>query len=354
MTFVMSDTDSPIHSLWSAIKDKAPRAILARKDLTALPTTGLAHDHIVLGQTGWLARLPKQSQMLLSASDNLAYQAACFQHCEPSGHTPRFHSLLPAQECLPLGGLIVETIKGRPAQLPQDLPAIIKALASIHSLPLPNAQERDPLHNKSDPLQAMLQEIARQETYVSQAGLSPQAVRIIEEVKAAALSDLPFSLDEKARCLISFDAHPGNFIINHKGRAILVDLEKCRYSLPGFDLAHATLYTSTTWDMQTHAILSMEETLHAYQFWLEEADPALAEPNRALLNLTRRLMWLWSITWCCQWRVLHALPLQRQDGQNWSANLSPDILITHVKNRVDHYLEESTLEMMQGTLTLSL
>ena len=39
-------------------------------------------------------------------------------------------------------------------------------------------------------------------------------------------------------------------------RAYLVDLEKCRYSYPSFDLAHATLYTSTTWDMDTHTVLS--------------------------------------------------------------------------------------------------
>ena len=65
------------------------------------------------------------------------------------------------------------------------------------------------------------------------------------------------------RCLIAFDGHPGNFIVRPDGTAVLVDLEKCRYAYPGLDLAHATLYTSTTWDLDTHAVLSQNEVVTA-------------------------------------------------------------------------------------------
>ena len=37
------------------------------------------------------------------------------------------------------------------------------------------------------------------------------------------------------------------------GCAVLVDLEKCRYSYAQPDLAHATRYTSTTWDAASSA-----------------------------------------------------------------------------------------------------
>ena len=39
--------------------------------LRPLPTTGLAHDHFRLGDSGWLIRAPKQSQFGFGALDNL-------------------------------------------------------------------------------------------------------------------------------------------------------------------------------------------------------------------------------------------------------------------------------------------
>ena len=63
--------------------------------LEPLRDKGLAHDHIRLLGTAWLARIPKQSQMDLPAAENLAYQAACFQRAGAGGHTPRLHQVLP-------------------------------------------------------------------------------------------------------------------------------------------------------------------------------------------------------------------------------------------------------------------
>jgi len=53
----------------------------------------------------------------------------------------------------------------------------------------------------------------------------------------------------------------------------------------------------------------------------------------------RGAMWLWSITWCAKWRVLSR---EREgasgDGEDWSADRSEAALVTHVRDRVDHYL----------------
>jgi rSAM/selenodomain-associated transferase 2 len=67
--------------------------------------------------------------------------------------------------------------------------------------------------------------------------------------------------------LVAFDAHPGNFIVREDGRAMLVDLEKCRYSHPGLDLAHATLYTSTTWDVDGRCALTPAQVAGCYRAW---------------------------------------------------------------------------------------
>ena len=99
--------------------------------LLLLGDKGLAHHHVRLVGTGWLARLPKQSQMGLGAATNLAYEAACFERAGPSGHVPRLHGELPPSAALPRGGLLVEEISGRNARLPQDLPAIMQALACL-------------------------------------------------------------------------------------------------------------------------------------------------------------------------------------------------------------------------------
>src|SRR5699024_1862166 len=139
-----------------------------------MPDKGLAHDHwwVGSGAAALVARIPKQSQMNLAASDNLAYQAACFRRASCGGHTPNLHAVLPPDADLPRGGLLVSAIEGRPARLPEDLPAIAHALASLHALPLPPAAQRPPLKDPDDPWRALLTEIRAQADHIPQADLA--------------------------------------------------------------------------------------------------------------------------------------------------------------------------------------
>jgi len=309
-----------------------------------MPDTGLAHDHVRLGGTGWIARLPKQSQMRLGAAENLAYQGACFERTSASGHAPRLHAVLPPSDALPRGGLVVEEIAGRVARLPGDLPAIMAALAAIHALPVPEDGERAPLLDPADPLGGLLEEIGVQADYLHAA---EPATRDIVKTHIAALRDLAADAPRPPKRLISFDAHPGNFIVTAEGRAVLVDLEKARYSAPPLDLAHATLYTSTTWDVASHAVLSPDEVAGACRYWLDR----LPESERVALGTwilpMRRAMWLWSMTWCAKWRVLSEAGSEtNQDGEDWAADKSEAALIAHVRGRVDHYLDQETAARM--------
>ena len=145
-----------------------------------MPDTGLAHDHIRLCGTGRIARLPKQSQMGLAPTENLAYQAACFSRASVSGHTPRLYDTLPASDSLPRGGLVVEEIIGRPARLPGDLCAIMAALAALHALPLPKGSSRTPLLDPADPLTDLLGDIATQARYLEAAQVAPRTRAILE------------------------------------------------------------------------------------------------------------------------------------------------------------------------------
>ena len=85
--------------------------------LEEMDATGLAHDHLRVKGTGWLLRVPKQSQFGYSASDNLTYQAACFQRVGASGQAPQLRSVFEPGPDLPMGAPSRVNLIG-PAPLP--------------------------------------------------------------------------------------------------------------------------------------------------------------------------------------------------------------------------------------------
>lgn len=316
--------------------------------LELLPDKGLAHQHVRIGSSGWLARVPKQSQMGLGAAANLDYEAACYRRAAASAHVPQLFGSLPVSPGLPHGALLVEAIDGRPARLPGDIAAIAHALAAIHSLPLPEPGLRPPLLDAGDPLAALQLEIDGQARHLDAAGLAPAARRMIDAVREGFHRRCETTA-RPARCLIAFDGHPGNFLIRADGVAVLVDLEKARYSYPPLDLAHATLYTSTTWDLQSSAELSPAEVAAAYEAWASRCD--LGPAMRPWFVPLRAAMWLWSITWCAKWRVLSPRTARGSaDGEDWSHSHSSDELVEHVRGRVDCYLGVAAVERVVDEL----
>ncbi len=315
----------------------------AGERLEPLADTGLAHWHLRIPGTGWLARVPKQSQLGLAPAAHLAYEAACFERAQAGGHAPRLHAALPPSASLPHGALLVDEIVGRPARLPHDLTRLVDALAALHALPLPAGPDRAPLLCPADPLQALRDEIELQAAHLDQAGLAP-AARVRIEHERAALARRCAGAARPRTALVAFDGHPGNFVVDAHGRAWLVDLEKARYGHPAVDLAHATLYTSTTWDRASHAALSVAEVAAACERWCERVAADAAE--RAWIVPLRRAMWLWSVTWCAKWRVMSGRPpaAATAGGEDWSAALSEAALVAHVRDRVDHYLSRDVVD----------
>jgi Phosphotransferase enzyme family len=341
-----------INDLRTALTAQLPdRRAWIQARLEPLKAKGLAHDHIRLLGTGLLARIPKQSQMQLAALDNLRYQQACFKRASGAGYAPACAQVLQPCEQLPRGALIVQEIVGRAAQLPQDMPLIAASLAALHRAVLPPESERVPLINAPDPLQAMWDEVNTQAAYLPQADLPSQVSRKIQ-AELARFQTLCQSAARPMRRLIAFDGHPGNFVIasdtqhenTQREKAYLVDLEKCRYSYPSFDLAHATLYTSTTWDIDSHTVLDVKDVEAMYRAWGMHVDSALAQDARHWHVPLRRAMWLWSVTWCAKWRVASkAARKASQDGEDWSAQNVDSGLAAHVRERVDHYLNDEAV-----------
>ena len=301
---------------------------------------GLAHRHLRLPGSGLLARLPKQSQMGLAAAANLAYEAACFERAAASGHAPRLAGVLAPSHALPRGALLVEEIVGRPARLPGELPALLQALARIHALPLPAAGQRAPLLDAAEPLRELMREVDAQALHLADKRVAAASRECVEAVRRGWRCEATLE-----RRLIAFDAHPGNFIVRANGSAVLVDLEKARYSLPALDVAHATLYTSTTWDVDSHAVLGSEVLAQAYAGWAAELGDAAGSADTWLA--LRRAMWLWSIGWCAKWLAsADRAAAPTADGEDWSAAHSDAVLVAHVRERVLHYLSPQTVQQV--------
>ncbi len=306
--------------------------------MVGLADHGLAHAHVRLPQSPWLARVPKHSQVNLPPAEHLAYEAACFTRAAPSGHTPRLHRVLAPAADLPWGALLVEWVPGEPARAHHMVGPAMDALAALHRLPLPPVAERAPLLHPADPVAGLMSVL-----HVQAPGLQhpsvPAATRAVVLERLATLpSRLARACTQAPLTLIAFDAHPGNFIVRPDGKVVLVDLEKMRYSLAPLDLAHATLHTSTTWDRATAFELSPDDVAQACHRWLAAMGP-LADGYRTTLLPLREAMWLWSLTWCAQWQASSGLPPRTDPrGVDWSSEHHSDALTRHVAERVAHYL----------------
>jgi aminoglycoside phosphotransferase (APT) family kinase protein len=323
-------------------------------DLEPMRVKGLAHDHLRIRARGLVLRVPKQSQFALSARDNLAYQAACFDRVSRSARAPGLAAVLPPDPELPMGALAVEQIDGRPPRLPADLPALAEAMARVHALPLPRAEARPPLADHADPVAGAMAEIERQAAYLEAAELAPAARAELE-------AELAWARGLRARVagtaqpvrLVLTDTHPGNFLIRPDGTAVIVDLEKALYGAPGTDLAHATLYSSTTWDPDTWADLSIDQLAAFYRRYLDGLDPDQAAELRPWLVAMRRITFLRALTWCAMWSVEHRRSA-RADAHaadaaaDWSAENTDPAVIAHVADRVAEYLRPETLERMRA------
>lgn len=314
---------------------------------------GIAHAHVRIIGRGAVLRVPRLSQFGLAPAENLAYQAACFERAEPSRRTPRLIAALPVDPDLPFGALVVEEIAGRRVSLPGDLPAIAEALARIHELDVPPPADRPPLRDHRDPVAATLATILAQAQHLHDARLHPAALAAIAEELGWArqfAGEIAAGIVKSVQPvrLAATDTHPGNFLIEDGGRCVLVDLEKMLYGAPAIDLAHATLYTSTTWEPATAAALTIEQTAGFYRTYLAEVPPRLASALRPWLLPMRRITWLRTITWMIRWRAVSEARRDDPAVGGWSRDKLPAETAAHMLARVDDFTDPGTIARIRG------
>ena len=327
---------------------------VARDRLEPMRTKGLVHEHVRIRGASSVIRVPRLSHWGMPPKQHIAYQAACFERAAASGRTPRLHGVIAPAAGVPYGALIVDEIVGRPPRLPADTAAIADTLAAIHTLAVPD--ERAPLPVHDDPVAATVAVIRAQAAFLPEADLSPQSHRVIEEELAWAEK---FAAESKGAdhplAMVGTDTHPGNFMMDRRGRAIFVDLEKTLYGQPAIDLAHASLYTSTMWDADCAAALAPDAVRAFYARYLGAVPRDFADRLRPWLEPMRRLTWLRTTSWAVRWSVLSARA-PGKDGESaatrgWSAEARDPVLMAEFRARVADYFDPATIARIRAEWT---
>jgi phosphotransferase family enzyme len=316
---------------------RKPRAA----DLVLMTAKGVHHDHYRLAGRGLILRVPRSTPWAGQAEEQLRNEAEAFRRAAPARVTPRLLAVLPPSETLSRGALLVEEIAGRPPHLPKDLPAIAVTLARLHRLPLLSRAARPPLpdHGEAGPFATILAMIAQQRSHLDAARVAPETRAALDaEFAWAGAYVAGIRPIEEPLSLVGTDTHPGNFVIRPEGEAVLVDLERVCYGSPAIDLAHATLYTSTTWDIEVQAVLSRADVEGFYRYYLGTLDEAGTRALRWFLLPARRLTWLRTMLWAARWRALmesEAFPVDPR-------------LADHISRRLEDFFAPETVARVRA------
>lgn len=273
--------------------------------LQPVATEGAGHVHLRVAGAAALVRIPRFSQVADDPAAHLAYQAACFARAGETGRTPRLRAVLAVTPDLPRGGLVVDEIAGRLPRLPDDLGAIVDSLAALHALPLPAPAARSPvIDHGADPFGSLQALVERQMGFLDAAGVAPAAQAILRDTLAAVVAERErLAARPQPAALVAVDCHPGNFLIDGDGRAILVDLERMQYGAPAADIAHLTLPTSTFWDRRIDTGLDRAALAGAYRRYGERIGGAARAAIGPWLGPCRRLIWLRTLSWYARFLV---------------------------------------------------
>lgn len=308
---------------------------LKPEDLSLMKGRGLAHDHINLGDTGWLLRVPRGNQLGMGDADYLALQENIYASMAASQSTPQVMGVIEPGENLPHGALIVERIVGRDIRYESDLSAVAECLARIHRMPVP--QDTGLIEKASAPLgsQKFLLEVVFNESFKNAA--LPQDTRLMLQEERASVLDSIQRLDESGDTplsLIGGDSHLGNYLIDERGKAWLVDLEFATYDLALIDCADAILPITSKLDPHIGVIPSQSTAKSFYQMWEKVLDENFAQRVKGLIPLTEQIVFLRTLAWLSYWRAEGKLkedekvsPTSRDNWDNMAAYyLDPKVL----------------------------
>ncbi len=273
-------------------------------ELRFLRGSGLNHDHVVLGDTGWLARVPRGNSPL-TGDEYLARQDAVYRAAMPSRHTPALLTSISPRDELPHGALIVQRIDAvRKADFGKDYRSIATALASIHKTPPPtSAVPAAPGASQREYLDAML--VPALKSGRLNAGTHLLLANALEHcgqdlARMARLPALPTGF-------VASDTHPANFLIDRKGKAWMVDLEYATSDCPLVDTAIAACPLTRRFNPASRPTVPVGTSHKFFRAWMNDYAQGRPDSLRQTLAEARpamqRVAMLGSLGWLAFWQT---------------------------------------------------
>lgn len=313
------------------------------EDLQPLPSLGLSHDHIRIGNSGWLLRIPRGNQLGMDAADYLQLQATCFDIAAQSGHAPSIKGIIQPNDALTHGALIVEEIKGRKAIYPKDAAAIAKAFAELHKI--------RPTESK---LQTADKPFASQHFLLTQvfgnalnhAKISDTSRILLKNEHAEVTAKLDqLAINQYPLTLIGGDSHPANFIITSAQKAYLVDVEFATFDTPYIDLADASLAITQRLEPDT-VIWTDKARQDFFDTWQNHTDPDLVQGLQSGRHIAEQAVRLRTLLWLADWTTGTQANMENhvnfRTKENWdrmvSTYLEPEMLKRILKGDQGPYL----------------
>lgn len=232
-------------------------------------------------------RQSTDSQMHLK--DQIGYEYGALELLQSSGRTPGPVFLNSAA-----GILVEQYLPGCTLSYRRDLRAAAECLAAIHGVPVP---DHAPLLAPEDPMGAMLEECREMtQWYLSAPDAGRDTAQLLRELlelgQKRNIRSLPMP-----RCIINTELNSGNFIVDDRETAFLVDWEKPILGEPAQDLGHFLAPTTTFW--KTDVILTeaeKEQFLRRYHAAAGESVPF--EQLRSRVREYEAINCLRGVSWC--------------------------------------------------------
>lgn len=245
-----------------------------------------------------VARCVTGSQMELSPTDQITYEAHALELLAESGRTPHFFSfeVEPRQVVYPF--MILEYLPGKPLNYGVDLEEAARCMAAIHQLRAPE-DHRLVVHD--DPAPPLLDEAwLLAKPYLDWDDAPPgsgEALRKLFDAVESGLSDEDDPFVGTNLSIVNTDLNSHNFVV-HEGRVSLLDWERARFGPAVQDLAHFLIPTTTLWRDDTSARLSEADEDLFVNVYLSERLDLDRELFVAQLREMKRLATLRAVSWC--------------------------------------------------------
>lgn len=258
--------------------------------------------HPVSGQE-LVLRVNYKSEMRLK--NQIGYEYEALKMLEPTGHVPKVCYVDDRKDLFPRGILVMEFLQGRPLDYARDLKQAARALADIHSMPVPKEMK---LIEIPTPIRGILQEceemfgVYRRSPFANEHTIKRiEDLRWIAHERAEQLQ--PTAYD---KVCINTELNNHNFIVDEQtGFVYVIDWEKPLLGDPAQDLGHMLTPTTSFW--KTDVILSEQQVEQFAEDYVEAVGERIDLGNfRERLQTFLQVTCLRGVTWCAMaWDEYH-------------------------------------------------